>query len=73
MAWSIPKTLKRTGAPALGIFIAKSVFEVARKEPGANTVEIVKLNALGLAAVWLCVAVVMYVAMHLASRVQRAR
>lgn len=73
MAWSLPKTLKRTGAPALGLFLAKSVFDVARGETGASSVEIVGINALMLAAAWICVAVVMFVVMYLASRVQRAR
>jgi hypothetical protein len=73
MAWSFPKTLKRTGAPALGMFIAKSVFDVVRKEPGANVGELIRINALGFTAVWLCVAVAMFVVMSLASRLQRAR
>lgn len=73
MAWSFPKTLKRTGAPAFGLLLAKSVFDVVRREPGASPVEIVGINALMLAAVWICVAVGMFVVMYLASRVQRAR
>ena len=71
MAWSFPKTLKRTGGPALGVFISKSAFDIVRKGPDSSTVEIVKSNALLLAAVWLCVAGVMFAVVGLLPRLRK--
>lgn len=62
MAWSLPTALKRTGAPALGVFIALTALLIAKREPGSSVADIVQSTALMMVAVWLVLALVMYLA-----------
>ncbi len=62
MGWSFPEALKRTGGPALGVFIALTVMLIVKREPGESVGDIILSSALLMAAVWLAGAVVMYLA-----------
>ncbi len=46
MGWSLSKTLFRTGAPALGMFITKSTINIANLDSGVGGGDVVSLNAL---------------------------
>ena len=60
MSWSLSKTLYRTGAPALGMFLAHTGFDIFNLAPGANLVEEVSSNALLYGVIWLGVAALLY-------------
>lgn len=68
MKWSIFKTLRRTGFPAIGLFIAKVVFELTGESSGTGAVEIVWLNALMITMVWLVISVVLWLVIRLVPR-----
>jgi heme/copper-type cytochrome/quinol oxidase subunit 2 len=73
MNWTFATAPKRAGAPALGILIVKSGFEIARKEPGASSRDIIQSNTLLMGTIWIVVAIVLFVVMRFVSRRSAAR
>ena len=61
MGWSVSKTLLRTGAPALGLFVVKNLYDLANNEAGVAWSEIFSSNAIVFLFLWLGVAEIVYV------------
>lgn len=56
MGWSVKKALVRTGAPALGLLIAKVTYDLTRGGARANAGDLTWSNVLAVAANWIVVA-----------------